>query len=106
MVGVAFGLNKTQLALLSVYLIVAIDMFGLTLVVPVAVTYSEYLGADKSMIGFLYSAFSIGAFLSSLFIGKISDRFGRRNLFLWTLSGAFICRFYILLLFLLTICSY
>jgi MFS family permease len=90
MLGVSFGLNKMQLALLSVYLIVAIDMFGLTLVIPVSVTYSEYLGADKSKIGLLYTAFSVGAFLSSLVIGKISDRFGRRSLFLWTLSGALI----------------
>jgi MFS family permease len=90
MLGVSFGLNNMQIALLSVYLIVAIDMFGLTLVIPVSVTYSEYLGADKSKIGLLFTAFSVGAFLSSLVIGKISDRFGRRSLFLWTLSGALI----------------
>eukprot|EP01040_Poterioochromonas_malhamensis_P007803 gene7803-8439_t len=90
MVTVTLGLNKTQLALLSIYLVVAVDMFGLTLVIPVSITYSEYLGADKSMIGFLYTAYSVGALLSSLVIGRISDIFGRRKVFLYTLSGAMI----------------
>lgn len=92
MVTVTLGLNKTQLALLSIYLVVAVDMFGLTLVIPVSITYSEYLGADKSMIGFLYTAYSVGALLSSLVIGRISDIFGRRKVFLYTLSGAMICK--------------
>lgn len=94
MVTVSLGLNKTQLALLSVYLVVAVDMFGLTLVIPVSITYSEYLGADKSMIGFLYTAYSIGALLSSLVIGRLSDIFGRRKIFLYTLSGAMIGKYF------------
>lgn len=103
MVTVTLGLNKTQLALLSIYLVVAVDMFGLTLVIPVSITYSEYLGADKSMIGFLYTAYSVGALLSSLVIGRISDIFGRRKVFLYTLSGAMICkRFSLKFVFLLS----
>lgn len=41
------------------------------------------------MIGILFSVYSGCAFLSSLFIGKLFDRFGRRNVFLYAGFDAF-----------------
>lgn len=87
---ISLGLNRIQLALLSIYMIVAIDMFGLTLVIPIMSVFAQYLGASKASIGLIFACYSLGAFLSSLIIGRISDIFGRRVVFLWTLTGAFI----------------
>lgn len=87
---ILLSFNRLQLALLSVYMIVAIDMFGMTLVIPVMTLFAQYLGATKSSIGLLYALYSGGAFASSLFLGRISDVVGRRKVFLWTLTGAVI----------------
>jgi len=88
MVNISLGLSKVQLALLSVYLIVAIDIFGITLVIPVIALYCRFLGADARLVGTLYTVYSGCAFLSSLWVGKLSDRFGRRAVFLYSLFGA------------------
>jgi len=82
-------INKLQLAVLSVMLIVAIDMFGITFVIPVFATFSKELGAPMRLLGVLYSVYSGAAFLSSLVFGVISDWLGRRNTFLMAGVGAF-----------------
>ena len=74
-----FVFNQTQLALISVYMIVAVDMFGLSLVIPVMSMYAQYLGATKAAMGMLFAGYSAGSFLSSLVIGKISGRYELHN---------------------------
>lgn len=68
-------------------MIVAIYMFGMTLVIPVMTLFTQYLGAI-SFICLLYALYSRDAFASSLFLGRISDIVGHRKAVLWTLTGA------------------
>eukprot|EP01038_Epipyxis_sp_PR26KG_P009954 gene9954-13387_t len=81
-------LNNIQLALFSVYIVTAVDMFGTSLVIPVMALYSEYLGASQSLVGTLYTVYSGASLLSSLYIGIIADKFGRRNVFFYACCGA------------------
>lgn len=80
--------NEVQLALITVYVIVAVDVFGLTLIVPVIVTYARFLGASEAAVGYLYAVYSGMALLATFFVGKLSDRYGRRAVFLYCCVGA------------------
>lgn len=80
--------NKLQLALLAVYVVVAVDMFGTTLVIPVQVLYAEFLGASETQVGLIYSATAAASILSSFYVGWLSDKFGRRTIFLYSAIGA------------------
>ena len=77
-----------QLALASVYVIVAIDIFGLTLIIPIIAIYCKVLGAPDALVGTLYTVYAGCAFVSSVAIGYISDYYGRRGVFLFSLLGA------------------
>ena len=80
--------SDIQLALITVYVIVAVDVFGLTLIVPVIVTYARYLGATEAAVGYLYAVYSGMALLSAFFVGRLSDKYGRRAVFLYCCVGA------------------
>jgi MFS family permease len=58
------------------------------LIFPVLVTYSEYLHASQASIGWLYAVYSGMALFSTLFVGKLSDKYGRRAVFLYCCIGA------------------
>lgn len=80
--------TELQLALLTVYVIVAVDVFGLTLIVPVIVTYARYLGASEASVGYLYAVYSGMALLATFFVGRLSDKYGRRSVFIYCCIGA------------------
>jgi MFS family permease len=82
--------TELQLALITVYVIVAVDVFGLTLIVPVIVTYARYLGASEASVGYLYAVYSCMALLANFFVGRLSDSYGRRAVFLYCCVGAVI----------------
>ena len=76
------------MAIVTVMAIVASDMFGTSMVVPVQTMYAASLGTSKAYIGLLGSIFSACSFVSSLVMGKMSDMYGRRTTFLVTGFGA------------------
>ena len=84
----ALGLTKKGMAIVTVMAIVASDMFGTSMVVPVQTMYAASLGTSKAYIGLLGSIFSACSFVSSLVMGRISDMYGRRITFLVTGFGA------------------
>ena len=94
-----------DLALLSVYLVVAIDMLGSALTVPVmpffveAVCgcseqgtcvdlYCSRLGGSVSSLGVLFSSFAVAQLCSSAWMGPLSDRIGRRRIMIVSLVGS------------------
>ncbi|HMK46437.1 MAG TPA: MFS transporter [Methanocella sp.] len=67
-----------------IFLLVAsamlIDMMMYTLVIPILPAYSLTIGADEMVIGVIFGAFSIALLLSSIPLGILSDRVGRKPL--------------------------
>ncbi|MBS1963830.1 MAG: MFS transporter [Bdellovibrionales bacterium] len=76
--------------LLPISLIVAVDVLGLTLVIPLLPFYAEKYGASPSVVGLLVSAYAACQLVSGPFLGSLSDRYGRRPVLILSQIGTFI----------------
>jgi MFS family permease len=86
--------NESKRALLIVFLVVVIDLFGFGIVLPLLPRYTEVYTAGRSenargvIIGTLMSSFSAMQFLFAPLWGRVSDRIGRRPVLLIGLGGS------------------
>ena len=79
-----------RVSLLPVFLIVLVDVFGLTLVIPLLAIYAETLSASPLQATMLISVYAAFQLVSGPIIGQLSDRFGRKPLLLISQVGTFI----------------
>jgi len=61
---------------------VFIDVLGFGIVIPILPFYLSEFGADSFTVTLLFSVFSLCSFISSPFLGALSDRIGRRPVLL------------------------
>lgn len=73
--------------LLPIFLIVAVDVLGFTIILPLLPFYSERLGASATVVGELVSTYAICQLIAGPILGQISDRVGRRPLLLVSQLG-------------------
>jgi MFS family permease len=76
--------------LLPISLIIAVDVLGLTLVLPLLPFYAEKYGASPAVVGLLVSAYAVCQLISGPFLGSLSDRFGRRPVLIVSQVGTLI----------------
>ncbi len=76
--------------LLVIFLIVFIDLVGFGIVIPILPYYAQQFGASALELGWLMTVYSLAQFLLSPFWGRLSDRFGRRPILLFSLIGTVI----------------
>ena len=76
--------------LLPVFLIVLVDVFGMTLVIPLLAIYAETFGATPLQATMLVSVFAVCMLLSGPIIGHASDRHGRKRMLLLSQVGTLI----------------
>lgn len=79
--------NK-NLAIIS--LIAIVNAIGYGIVIPILYTYSLKYGLTDFQNGLLFSIFSACTFLSTPFIGRLSDKYGRKPLLMYSLMGTVI----------------
>lgn len=77
-------------ALLPIFLIVLVDVFGMTLVIPLLAIYAESLHATPFQAAMLISVFAACQLVSGPLLGSLSDRFGRKPLLLISQVGTFL----------------
>src|SRR5262250_2122197 len=79
-----------SVSLLPVFLIVLVDVFGMTLVIPLLAIYAESFHATALQATMLVSVYAACQLISGPVIGHISDRVGRKPMLLISQVGTFI----------------
>ena len=75
---------------LPVFVIVFIDLLGLTIIIPLLPLYAASYGADPFLIGMLSATYPLMQFFGAPLLGRLSDRFGRRPVLLVSQVGTLI----------------
>ncbi len=73
--------------LLPIFLIVAVDVLGFTIILPLLPFYSERLGASPAVVGGIISIYAVCQLIAGPILGQISDRIGRRPVLLVSQAG-------------------
>jgi DHA1 family tetracycline resistance protein-like MFS transporter len=76
--------------LLPIFLIVAVDVLGLTIMIPLLPFYAEKLGASAFQVGWLIGAYAACQLISGPLLGRMSDRTGRKPLLIVSQMGTFV----------------
>lgn len=76
--------------LLNVGFIVLIDMLGFALIVPLLTFFADSFGASAFQTGLLVSSYAAMQMISAPILGRLSDRFGRKPVFIISILGTFI----------------
>lgn len=82
-------MNKNTAPLLPIFLIVLVDVFSMTLVIPLLAIYAESFGASALQATLLVSVFAFCQLFSGPILGRLSDRLGRKPLLLVSQLGTF-----------------
>ena len=76
--------------LLPIFLIVSVDVLGLTIILPLLPFYAEKFGASPAVVGLLVSTYAFCQLIAGPMLGRMSDHMGRRPLLLVSQVGTFI----------------
>ncbi len=66
-------------------LTVLIDFTGFGIIIPLLPFWAQHLGANPVQVGLILTVYSLAQFLFLPVLGRLSDRFGRRPVILWSL---------------------
>jgi MFS family permease len=70
-----------------VFLIVAVDVLGLTIMIPLLPFYAERMGATPTQVGWLLGVYAACQLVSGPFLGRLSDARGRKPILLVSQFG-------------------
>ncbi|MCM2324236.1 MAG: MFS transporter [Oligoflexia bacterium] len=75
--------------LVSIFLVVLVDILGVTIIFPLLPFYAQRFGASAFVVGQLISTFGLFQLISGPILGALSDRVGRRPVLLVSQLGTF-----------------
>jgi len=81
--------HKPKHVLLPIFLIVAVDILGMTIILPLLPFYAEHYGASPATVGLLITTYALCQLIAGPILGKLSDRYGRRPLLILSQVGTF-----------------
>ena len=64
--------------ILPIFVIVLVDLLGLTIIIPLLPLYATRFGLTPAMIGLLGAAYPLMQFIGAPVLGRLSDRYGRK----------------------------
>ncbi|SRR5579883_1854430 len=86
--GISYVLVRSPL--LAIFLIVAVDVLGLTIMIPLLPFYAETMGASPAVVGLLIGVYAACQLVSGPMLGRMSDYTGRKPLLLVSQIGTLI----------------
>jgi len=76
--------------LLLIFGFVFVDLLGYSLILPLLPYYAGTFGATLTVVGLLGTVNALGQLVAAPVIGRLSDRYGRRPLLIFSLAGTVI----------------
>src|SRR5512146_1783156 len=76
--------------LLTIFLIVFVDLLGFSLILPLLPYYAESFGATPFLVGLLVASYAAAQLIGAPLLGRLSDRYGRRPVLLFSVLGTFV----------------
>jgi DHA1 family tetracycline resistance protein-like MFS transporter len=76
--------------LLIIFIIVFIDLLGFSLILPLLPYYAESYGSSPALIGLLVASYAAAQLIGAPILGRLSDRYGRRPILLFSVAGTMI----------------
>jgi MFS transporter, DHA1 family, tetracycline resistance protein len=76
--------------ILPIFIIILIDLLGLTIIIPLLSLYAASFGANPAVIGLLGATYPAMQFIGSPILGRLSDRFGRKPVLLVSQIGTLV----------------
>lgn len=78
-------MNKQKLT--AIFLIVFVDLFGFSLLIPLIPFYAKSFAASDVVVGLLVASYAAAQFIGAPVLGRLSDRYGRRPVLLLSIFG-------------------
>lgn len=82
-----FKMMKNNKSLAVVAIVAIVNALGYGIIIPILYSYSRRFGLTDFENGMLFAIFSVGQFISTPLIGRLSDKYGRKPLLLMSLAG-------------------
>jgi MFS transporter, DHA1 family, tetracycline resistance protein len=76
--------------LLPIFLIVLVDVLGLTIILPLLPFYAEHFGASATVVGLLMSSYALCQLIAGPILGRMSDHMGRKPLLIVSQFGTLV----------------
>jgi DHA1 family tetracycline resistance protein-like MFS transporter len=73
--------------ILPIFVIILIDLLGLTIIIPLMPLYATSFGASAGVIGLLGATYPAAQVVGAPILGRLSDRFGRKPILLISQFG-------------------
>ncbi|MDB4928670.1 MAG: tetracycline resistance protein [Myxococcaceae bacterium] len=70
-----------------VFLTVFLDLVGFGIIIPLLPFYVRSMRGSAEIVGYIFASFAATQFLATPFLGRLSDRYGRRPVILLSLAG-------------------
>jgi DHA1 family tetracycline resistance protein-like MFS transporter len=81
-------MKKKSIGLL--FSVVFMDMVGFGFIIPILPDIVADRGSGTAVLGLILASYALGQFISAPIVGRLSDRFGRKPLFMISIFGTFI----------------
>ncbi len=72
----------------TLFLAILLDLIGFGMILPILPFYAEAFQAGPLTIGAIFASYSLAQLVFAPFLGRLSDRFGRRPLMLASIAGS------------------
>ncbi|MEO6048698.1 MAG: MFS transporter, partial [Candidatus Kapaibacterium sp.] len=76
--------------LFPIFIVVLVDVFGFTMIIPLLPAYAKMFNASDLTIGCIYASYAVCQFIAGPILGRISDRVGRRPTLIFSQVGSLI----------------